>query len=111
MLKGIAVVLASVTLLASSCSSSEEPKNAFSCESAKSKCPKEGAAPKEVCDAIQDPNCNTVYLAFAICFAENQICKSDGTSDFDATAAKCKSQYDAAEKCANEHPPDGGSRG
>jgi hypothetical protein len=108
MLKGITVAVTIVTMLVASCSSSEDPNNGFSCATAKSKCPKDGMLPKEVCDALDDPNCGSVFLTLAICASEHQFCGADGKTDVDETMKACPSQYDKAQACADAHPPDGG---
>jgi hypothetical protein len=110
MFKGISVGLTVVTMLVASCSSSEEPNDAFSCETAKSKCPADGMIPKEICDMLKIPACNTIFLEFASCAVENQICKKDDmTTDFPATIKMCQTQYDKAQAC-NDMYMDGGKR-
>jgi hypothetical protein len=109
MLKGIIVGLTALAMLVTSCTSTESTTDTFSCDTAKSKCPADGMIPKEICDMLNDPACNTVFLEFASCGVENQVCGDDMKTDMKLTIKKCQSQYDTAVACNDAHM-DGGKR-
>ena len=109
MLKGIIVGLTALAMLVANCTSTEEPTDTFSCDTAKSKCPADGMIPKEICDMLQNPACNTVFLEFASCGVEHQVCAADMTTDMKATIKMCQTQYDKAVACNDAHM-DGGTR-
>jgi hypothetical protein len=108
MLKGITVGLTALAMLVASCGGSGQTNSTFSCDTAKSKCPADGMIPKEICDMLNDPACNTVFLEFASCGVEHQVCGDDMKTDMKATIKMCQSQYDKAVACNDAHM-DGGT--
>lgn len=122
MRKGIASLFAVTIILAVGCSDdsnggtpdSGSPNDgasgspdAFSCETAKSKCPADPPFPVNECNlALNHPMCGQSYFRFIMCIGDHQVCKTDGTTDVDAWMVHCGSEQTEVNQCFG--PRDGG---
>jgi hypothetical protein len=100
---GFGLVLLTSALAASCSSDSSNSTTTFSCDSAKSKCPKDPALTAEqitTCNKyLADPKCGNLYAAAALCLANHQTCAADGTTDQDKTKSFCQSEINATDPC------------
>jgi hypothetical protein len=110
MLKAIAAGLAVTMMLVAGCSSEpEDSQNAFSCDTAQSKCPNDPPPDRAECKRIlEDPTCGNVFMGLLLCAAQHQACLSDGKTDESVIRRECAMQVNAADQCASTIDAGGG---
>ena len=87
--------------------------SSFSCGD-KGKCSKDQTPTADeitACNAALSGACGSQFKDYESCYESNEVCASDGTSDFSNTNTKCSNQVGSLTSCCASNPNAAGCNG